>query len=239
MDKFFYLYDNSPIELKQIINSLIGLKQNKLYHSEKDVYEHTLLVVNRLHNKYNDNDLDLAGYFHDLGKIDTTDSLLKSIGHELKSLEYIEKFKNFIIQMNGNYDLIYEIVSEHMRVKYFDNFLLTKKLNFLKLNYEYILKFDTADYGGYGDNCKEIKDVTKFLIKLKEVEDKDKLEKLVKEKFNGKIIMDIYPELTGKLLSEKIKAFKIHIYKKHNIFFNIYVSTCDNIMSEFKLFMYE
>lgn len=241
VNQFKNIYDKSPNELKLIIDSLIGLKQNNHFHSEKDVYEHTKLVVNRLHNTYNDINLDLAGFFHDLGKIDTTENItFKSIGHEYESLKYIERFKDFIIQMNGNYDLIYDIVSEHMRFKYFDNFSFSKKISFLKNNnYEYKLKFDTADYGGYGDICKKIKDVSDFFIKMRELENIQKNNNIIKNKFNGSIIMNIYPNLKGKYLSNKINDFKKYICKQYDTTFDLYVINNDNIIEIFKEFMNE
>ena len=132
VDYFTYLYELAPKELKYLIDATKGVNQSKLWHSEGDTHNHIRLVVNRLHETYNDINLELAGLYHDLGKTGTTEwsddkGTWISPGHEYVSCEMLDDQENFVKEMGGDYKLIYYIVENHMKIKYLDNFRIQSK----------------------------------------------------------------------------------------------------------------
>jgi HD superfamily phosphodiesterase len=73
---FQSLYRSSPQELKQIIMDQWKAKQNPTYHPEGNTLKHIIVVTNRAFKNFPDNkDIQLAAYFHDLGKLATYQAL--------------------------------------------------------------------------------------------------------------------------------------------------------------------
>lgn len=54
-----------------------------------------------------------------------------------------------------------------------------------------------------------------LLDELDLLKQKDELQKSIKDKFNGKRLMDLYPELKGKILGQAIERFKTFVFEKH------------------------
>lgn len=244
-DFFSYLYSVSPKELKELIDATKEIKQNKTWHPEYDAYAHIRLVVNRLHSTYNDINLDLAGLFHDLGKAGTTEwSTEKETwvapGHEHVSCEMLEDQSNFVKEMGGDYDIIYYIVRYHMSIKYLDNFRLQNKVEVLNNKYvDYLMKFDSADFGGTDLNCKPIKDLSDIRKEIDEYLNVISENKEMSKKFNGNIIMGYYPHLKGKELGETLTRFKEYISNIKNVNFRVYVLNTkkDDILKDFDIFI--
>lgn len=218
IDYFDVLYDSAPKELQEIIDSTKGVQQNPMWHAEGDCYIHIKLVTNRLHNCYNNIDLDLSGFFHDLGKVETTKWIEEkqswgAFGHEDISSKILDNFKSWVEKLGGNFDKIKFIVDNHMRIKYLNDFKLKNKIGLFSSPYFYdLLKFNSADYGGFGSGCKQILDVKDLEEDISEFERKQEENKLVSDKFNGNIIMSMYPELKGTELGKRLVGFKYYIY---------------------------
>lgn len=159
---FELLYKVSPFSLKATVDRCKKIGQSKIWHPEGNVYIHTKIVTNRLFNKYNDINLTLAGYFHDLGKIVTTiwndeKNTWTSPNHENMSILYVELYSEWIKSMGGDVEIVTYIVKNHMKIKYFDEMSSSKKRTMISHKYfEYLLKFNSADYGGVEPECKEI-----------------------------------------------------------------------------------
>ena len=245
LDYFTYLYELAPKELKDLIDATKGVNQSELWHSEGDAYTHIRLVVNRLHDKYHDINLDLAGLYHDLGKASTTEwseekNSWISPGHEYVSCEMLDDQSNFVKEMGGDYKLIYYIVENHMKIKYLDNFRIQNKIDIL--NHKYfndLMKFDTEDFGGTDLNCKSVRDLSNIRIEIKEYDEIELENKEISKKFNGNIIMNNYPELKGKELGNKMTKFKEYISNKFNTNLRIFIlkNHSSDIMNEFDIFM--
>jgi HD domain-containing protein len=213
-DEFLVLYNKSPENLKDLIDQTKNVEQNPYWHPEGVVFIHTRLVTNRLSNCYNDIDQNLSGLFHDLGKIEKTKydedkETYTAHQHELSSVDIIDNFKDWIKEMGGNVDKIKYIVSNHMRYKYLNEMRIREQIRFMDDKYfSELEKFSTADYGGDGLDCKPIPDnkeiVDKINVFLKEEEEN----KIISSKFNGKMVMDKYPELKGKELGLALNGFK-------------------------------
>jgi len=157
-----------------VMDKLNGLKvvgERNDYHPEANVYEHIKIVVNRL-IKTDDIDLILTGVFHDICKLDSIKSLringyaealtdkklmkvfnqklkdgeLKSFGHAEKASEYIKVWEGSIQYIGGNFDIVREIVANHMRAKQLDEMRPSKQKAFRELkSYDKLMIFTKAD----------------------------------------------------------------------------------------------
>ena len=94
---FKTLYQQSPPELKQIVMDQWKAKQNPKWHPEGNTLKHIIVVTNRAFRDFPDNkDIQLAAYFHDLGKLATYEINPKSgqptaYGHEEESVTLIDQ----------------------------------------------------------------------------------------------------------------------------------------------------
>ena len=214
IDAFQILYDNAPSSLKAILDKTKEIKQSPKWHSEGDVYIHTKLVTNRLHNSYRDVNLTLSGIFHDLGKIEATvwneaKETWSAHGHEDYSTILVETYKEWINDNGGDVDTILYTVQSHMRIKFLEEFRIQEKMKFLSdPRFHYVQKFQSADYGGFGDECKYEMDLASIEKEIYNYQKMQTENKIISEKFNGRIIMEIYPTLKGKELGDFICAFK-------------------------------
>jgi hypothetical protein len=113
-----------PEELKKLFFSQWNAKQNPKWHPEGNTLKHIIVVLNRAFHHYGDDpNMIMSALFHDLGKMDTYQINPKTgqptaYGHEIKSSDYVEKFKNWIESFDGtDIDEIKYIVTNHMKVK--------------------------------------------------------------------------------------------------------------------------
>ena len=240
IDQFKLLYDNAPSLLKEEVDKTKKVEQSLYWHPEGNTYIHIQLVTNRLHNCYNDINLTLSGFFHDLGKTYTTyfDDKKQSWsapGHEDISVKILNKYSNWIKKMGGDINIIEYVIQNHMRYKHIDEMRLNIQKNLINHKYfKYLEKFSTADYGGSELECKPIKDISDIKNNIKENEIKEKENKIISDKFNGRIIMSKYPQLKGKELGNTINNFKKYIgdFRKYALF-----NTSDKILNDFDKFI--
>ena len=170
-NKLKYLISLAPQELKNIIFDNKNVPQRKDKHPEGNVLKHTMVVTMRAIDKYpNDIDIILAALFHDLGKRDTLGTNPKTgevnaLGHENFSAEYVDKFSDWIFDLGGRPDIVFDIVQNHMLVKKLDDMKKTKQTEFYgKKNFDKIKKFSELDKGGFFEP--PIKESIKEKIKL-------------------------------------------------------------------------
>ena len=244
-DYFKVLYNSAPNDLKELIDSTKNAQQNPYWHPEGHTYKHIVLVTNRLHNCYNDINLDLSGLFHDLGKAETTKwdegkGSWTAHGHEDVSSLIVDTYKGWIKKMGGDIDIIQYVVQNHMRIKYLDEFRLQSKIDLLDSPYiDYLLKFTTADYGGTDLDCKSIMDLTDVKNEIKKFKEKQNLNKEINNKFNGNIVMKLYPDLKGKELGSMLNNFKNYVEDEHNVSYSSYIldNEQQTIINDFKSFI--
>lgn len=246
VDYFQLLYDSAPKSLKKIIDSTKSIEQNPIWHMEGNVFTHIRLVTNRLGNAYhNDINLLLAGFFHDLGKVDTTEwdnvkGSWTARGHEDISVQYVDEYKIWIKEQGGDISVIKNIVQNHMRIKYIDEFRLQNKIELIENpNLKDILKFNSADYGGTELGVKPLHDLSELYKEIEYYKKRQEINKMINTKFNGNLIMQLYPHLKGKELGDVITSFKKHIENKFNIDFNEFVlyNNKNFIFNQFDLFL--
>jgi hypothetical protein len=118
------LIKNLPNELKELLFKQWGAKQNPEWHPEGNTLKHIIVVIKRAYHHYPDDpNMVMAALFHDLGKIDTYKINPKTnqptaYGHEDKSTDYVEKFKDWIESFEGmDVEEIKYLVKNHMKVK--------------------------------------------------------------------------------------------------------------------------
>ena len=118
------LIKSLPDELKQLLFKQWYTKQNPKWHPEGNSLKHILVVVKRSYYHFPDDpNMIMAALFHDLGKMDTYGINPKTgqptaYGHEYKSVEYINRFSDWIKTFEGtNIDEIKYLVHNHMKVK--------------------------------------------------------------------------------------------------------------------------
>lgn len=131
---FIEIVDTLPILLKIKLYSLKHLTERNDYHPEANTFEHVRIVTERCMSTH-DNDLIMAGIFHDIGKLDAayqvkdnkygtdyfTENLstgkIKTYGHERIAVNIVDSYKSFIEDFGANYEVVRFLVGEHMRVK--------------------------------------------------------------------------------------------------------------------------
>jgi hypothetical protein len=149
-NNFEELVNLLPDDLKDLVYKTKSNPENINYHPEGNTYDHTKIVVNRL-IPTGDINLILAGLFHDLGKLSTTEINPKTNqpsahGHEKVSADLVVKYSKFIRSMSADPDEVYGIVKNHMRIKYYDEMKKSKKAKIDSFPYSQKLRiFANAD----------------------------------------------------------------------------------------------
>ena len=124
--------DNAPKELQCYVDRCAQTPQSATWHPEGDVKTHTRIVFNRAKKSKNFN-LMIAAFFHDLGKADVTrkhpfkPDAWSAYGHEYVSAKLVEKYRDWIEEIGGDFEIVFYIVKEHMRAKLIDNMRPSKR----------------------------------------------------------------------------------------------------------------
>jgi hypothetical protein len=130
MITFNEIKNKLPLTTLDYVNRLKNTAQSTTWHPEGNVLVHTKVVFNRALKSHNIN-IILAGFFHDLGKVDTTEPNDKggfsAHGHELVSCDLVKYSRLSIIEFKADPNIVYWLVKNHMRVKYIDDMTKNKK----------------------------------------------------------------------------------------------------------------
>ena len=154
---FRILYDQSPPELKNIVISQWKAKQSPKYHPEGNTLKHIITVTNRAFKHFPDNPhIQLAAYFHDLGKLATAGVNPKTgqptaYGHESEGVGLVDKYKSFITKMGADPDIVRYIVKNHMKIKPRTWDVMRQKKKDPIMNdpsFDNLMKFGNIDKGG-------------------------------------------------------------------------------------------
>ena len=139
----------APTEIKDYITKAFDTPQGTDWHPEGNVGIHNRLVYDRT-SVYDDINLALVAFFHDLGKVDVVKPNKKggwsAHGHERISANLVERHKQWISRMGGDFKDVKEIVENHMRIKQMDEMRPHKKEMMRNLkNYDKLLQFTKCD----------------------------------------------------------------------------------------------
>lgn len=167
---FYKLLQEFPEELQKRVINLSNIPQRPDFHPEGDTLVHTLIVFNRT-KKYNNPILTISALFHDIGKDVTTKEndkgILQAIGHELVSCDLVITYKDDIIKIlnklnyldpESGFELIYNVVKQHMRFKGFNGMNHKKRLDLCLKPYFGLLTLFSE--------CDSMKNVTDEEIKI-------------------------------------------------------------------------
>lgn len=127
---------------------LKGVPQNPEWHPEGCVWTHTMRVIDTLAS--DDFVLNMAGLFHDFGKLTTTavkpNGKIGSLGHEKASVELARLVLRKLKLSNEEVKDILWLVENHMRIKYLLDMKKSKKVALAKdPRIEKLLDLMTAD----------------------------------------------------------------------------------------------
>ena len=121
------------------IYDLIGVIQPEIYHPEGDAYVHSLMVLDGVAKKPNDEKVRLAGVLHDIGKAKTTKNILPHhYEHDKNGKEPARNLCNRLKVPNSWKKLVLVTVNEHMRAGIFDKMSVAKKVSFLERNISFL-----------------------------------------------------------------------------------------------------
>jgi hypothetical protein len=146
---FEEIINMAPWGVKSALEDCANTPQSPNWHPEGDVLIHTKIVYNRARN-HGDWDLVLAALFHDLGKVETTKPNKhgdwSAYGHEYKSTDFVENYKEWIKEVGGNVERVKEVVKLHMKIKLIEE-MKPSKQEALKKNpyYNDLLVFTDFD----------------------------------------------------------------------------------------------
>ena len=117
------LINSLPKDLKKLLFKQWGAKQNPKWHPEGNSLKHIIVVIKRAYKHYpEDPNMIMAALFHDLGKMDTFAINPKTgqptaYGHEDKSTDYVDQFKDWISTFDEtDVDEIKYLVKNHMKI---------------------------------------------------------------------------------------------------------------------------
>ena len=117
------LINSLPKDLKKLLFKQWGAKQNPKWHPEGNSLKHIIVVIKRAYEHYpEDPNMIMAALFHDLGKMDTFAINPKTgqptaYGHEDKSTDYVDQFKDWISTFDEtDVDEIKYLVKNHMKI---------------------------------------------------------------------------------------------------------------------------
>jgi len=157
MLKFKNLYNRLP---EAIRTGLEQCPQDPKWHPEGSVYNHIKLVFDDMQKICpGDTDLLIAVMFHDLGKLDTTetkeDGRITAYGHEHLAHRYIDRYIYLYEDLNPNIEKIKDVCSQHMKAHFYLSGKLKKphkvKMFTEQKYFEDIMKFEKADANRQGN----------------------------------------------------------------------------------------
>jgi hypothetical protein len=132
MFTFEELFHRLPKELTDACDTS---RQSTTWHPEGCVGVHISIVFDLCQKNFpEDKELLLCAIFHDLGKPETQKitmvdgkEKITNHGHEVESLKYIERFFDLYPDVSINFDKVYWICKNHMKMHIFDQMKESKR----------------------------------------------------------------------------------------------------------------
>ena len=189
---FFKVLKNAnvlDVHFKEIYD-LIGIPQPEKYHPEGDVFNHTMIVLDKVSAKSKDNYVRFSALVHDLGKATTPKNILpQHIGHEEAGIKLVEDISNRLKLPNKWKKSGKEVAKYHMKAGICTTMRPYKQAQFFNL-------LNRSKIGL--DNMQIISDADDMLDRPKI--NYSKIAKEVLNEVTGKTLIDqgIYPSKIGK-----------------------------------------
>ena len=238
------LIRNLPKDLKDILFKQWGAKQNPEWHPEGNTLKHILVVIKRAYHHYPDDpNMVMAALFHDLGKIDTYKINPKTgqptaYGHEDKSTDYVEQFRDWIESFEGtDVDEIKYLVKNHMKVKPSTwNQMKDKKKEPIISHpaFDKLMGFtDKLDGGGFDIEKKKLQETIRRILR-EEVSPTSKIRRRT-ERINYEVKRLINSVYTPKVICKRYTGGnELTTVISHAVIENIYFNTFYDIDDESK-----
>lgn len=189
---FFKVLKNAnvlDVHFKEIYD-LIGIPQPEKYHPEGDVFNHTMIVLDKVSSKSKENYVRFSALVHDLGKAITPKNILpQHIGHEEAGIKLVEDISNRLKLPNKWKKSGKEVAKYHMKAGICTTMRPYKQAQFFNLLYRSKIGLD---------NMQIISDSDDMLDRPKINYSKIAIEVL--SQITGKTLIDegIYPSKVGK-----------------------------------------
>ena len=114
---------------KELTDAMDTSRQSPQWHPEGFCTIHISIVFDLAKENFpEDKELLLCAIFHDLGKPETQKirwengiEKISNHGHEKESMKYIERFFDLYKDVSTNYDKVYWICDNHMRMHLYNN----------------------------------------------------------------------------------------------------------------------
>lgn len=143
--EFFHILRN--LELLDVhfqeIQDLIGVIQPIEYHPEGDVYNHSMIVLDKVAEMTDDITIRFSGLVHDIGKGGTPKHILPShYNHDANGIKPFNELSHRLNLPNHWKKLCKVIITEHMRAGFFDKMSVGKQVSFLERNYHFLKELE-------------------------------------------------------------------------------------------------
>lgn len=193
------------VHFKEIYN-MIGVTQPEKYHQEGDVFNHTMIVVDKVAQMTDKLHIIFAGLVHDFGKTTTPkDMLPKHIGHEARGVELVREFCNRLKLPTLYKKSGVTACLEHMRAGIYEKMKPATKVDFLVRLNKSVLGLDGIEMIANADKSKDDNEA--------EIKFADIGKKMIKEVDGKKYPKDMdFNLLKEKVRAERIKWLKINTF---------------------------
>jgi len=127
----------------QEIQDLIGVIQPIEYHPEGDVYNHVMIVLDKVAEMTDDIAIRFSGLVHDIGKGITPKHILPHhYNHDINGIKPFQNLSHRLNLPNSWNKLCKVIITDHMRAGFFDKMTIGKQVAFLERNYHYLKELE-------------------------------------------------------------------------------------------------
>jgi len=127
----------------QEIQDLIGVIQPIEYHPEGDVYNHVMIVLDKVAEMTEDIAIRFSGLVHDIGKGITPKHILPHhYNHDINGIKPFQDLSRRLNLPNSWNKLCKVIITDHMRAGFFDKMTLGKQVSFLERNYHFLKELE-------------------------------------------------------------------------------------------------
>ena len=138
--------------LKEILPELEAtstIPQDKKWHAEGNVFEHTMLLIDNLRKKTDDLQILWGGLLHDIGKVSvfaTIEGKIIAHGHDKEGEILAESICKRLRFSNKESNMIVSLVRDHMRIKEASKMKLSKKRKLIAQdNFDKLLLLSITD----------------------------------------------------------------------------------------------
>lgn len=192
------------IHFKEIYD-LIGKPQPIKYHPEGDVYNHTMLVLEKISKTTKREEIRYAGLVHDLGKgITPKEEYPHHYNHDIKGVKAVIDLGNRIGVKKMWTSCGIVAAREHMKAGIFNQMTPKKKVSFIERISKTRLGLEGMQLVANADKMSKNTDEESEFLKIGNE---------ILNKINGKYIINKYNINDGKKIKEKLHKERINYLK--------------------------